>query len=85
MPKSNWSAILSMLQKNAALEFAQTSGAAFIHPFDDVQIIEGQATLALEILEQQKENIDFVFIPIGGGGLASGISTVFKNCQKKRS
>ncbi|WP_376778695.1 pyridoxal-phosphate dependent enzyme, partial [Chryseobacterium taichungense] len=33
--------------KNAALEFAQTSGAAFIHPFDDVQIIEGQATLAL--------------------------------------
>jgi threonine dehydratase len=41
--------------------------------------------LALEILEQTKENIDFVFIPIGGGGLASGISTVFKNCQKKRN
>ncbi len=69
--------------KNAALEFAKTSGAAFIHPFDDVQIIEGQATLALEILEQQKENIDFVFIPIGGGGLASGISTVFKELSKE--
>ncbi|PJJ66495.1 threonine ammonia-lyase IlvA [Chryseobacterium geocarposphaerae] len=69
--------------KNAALEFAESSGAAFIHPFDDIQIIEGQATLALEILEQQKENIDFVFIPIGGGGLASGISTVFKELSKE--
>ncbi|WP_294264085.1 threonine ammonia-lyase IlvA [uncultured Chryseobacterium sp.] len=64
--------------KAAALEFAALSGAAFIHPFDDVRIIEGQATLALEILEQQQEKIDFVFIPIGGGGLASGIATVFK-------
>lgn len=64
--------------KNAALELAKISGAPFIHPFDDVQIIEGQGTLALEILEQQYENIDFVFIPIGGGGLASGIATVFK-------
>ncbi|WP_343663827.1 threonine ammonia-lyase IlvA [Chryseobacterium mucoviscidosis] len=64
--------------KKAALDFAETSGAAFIHPFDDVQIIEGQATIALEILEQKKEATDFVFIPIGGGGLASGISTVFK-------
>lgn len=69
--------------KNAALDFAETSEAAFIHPFDDVQIIEGQATLALEILEQQKEFIDFVFIPIGGGGLASGISTVFKELSKE--
>ena len=65
--------------KKAALEFAALSGAAFIHPFDDVKIIEGQATLALEILEQQPEMIDFVFIPIGGGGLASGIATVFKS------
>lgn len=64
--------------KKAALDFAETSGAAFIHPFDDVQIIEGQATVALEILEQKREATDFVFIPIGGGGLASGISTVFK-------
>ncbi|BEV02655.1 threonine ammonia-lyase IlvA [Chryseobacterium gambrini] len=64
--------------KKAALDFSETFGAAFIHPFDDVQIIEGQATVALEILEQKKEATDFVFIPIGGGGLASGISTVFK-------
>ena len=64
--------------KKAAFDFAETFGAAFIHPFDDVQIIEGQATLALEILEQITDPIDFVFIPIGGGGLASGIATVFK-------
>ena len=69
--------------KNAALDFAKTSGAAFIHPFDDVQIIEGQATLALEILEQNTDFIDFIFIPIGGGGLASGISTVFKELSKE--
>lgn len=69
--------------KKAALDFAETFGAAFIHPFDDVQIIEGQATVALEILEQQKEATDFVFIPIGGGGLASGISTVFKELSAK--
>ncbi|GEN75397.1 threonine ammonia-lyase IlvA [Chryseobacterium hagamense] len=64
--------------KSAALDFAAASGAAFIHPFDDVQIIEGQATLALEILEQQQETVNFMFIPIGGGGLAAGIATVFK-------
>ncbi|MDA3613949.1 threonine ammonia-lyase IlvA [Polluticaenibacter yanchengensis] len=63
--------------KHAALEFSGNSGAAFIHPFDDAVIIEGQATVAMEILEQSKEPIDYVFIPVGGGGLASGIVTVF--------
>ena len=52
---------------------------AFIHPFDDKKIIEGQATVALEILEQATSPIDYVFVPVGGGGLLSGISTVFKN------
>ncbi|WP_374461660.1 threonine ammonia-lyase IlvA [Chryseobacterium taeanense] len=68
--------------KNAALDFAKAFGAAFIHPFDDVQIIEGQGTLALEILEQQKEMLDYIFMPIGGGGLASGIATVFQELSK---
>lgn len=68
--------------KNAALDFAKAFGAAFIHPFDDVQIIEGQGTLALEILEQQKETLDYIFMPIGGGGLASGIATVFQELSK---
>jgi threonine dehydratase len=68
--------------KNAALDFAEAFGAAFIHPFDDAQIIEGQGTLALEILEQQKETLDYIFMPIGGGGLASGIATVFQELSK---
>lgn len=63
--------------KNAALAYSENSGAAFIHPFDDVQIIEGQATLAMEILEQAEHKIDYIFVPLGGGGLAAGIVTVF--------
>ncbi len=63
--------------KFAAMKFSLQNNSAFIHPFDDPQIIEGQGTLALEILEQTDEKIDYVFIPVGGGGLASGISSVF--------
>ncbi|MFD0989199.1 threonine ammonia-lyase IlvA [Mariniflexile jejuense] len=50
----------------------------FIHPFDDKKVIEGQATIGLEILEQATQPIDYVFIAVGGGGLAAGLSTVFK-------
>ena len=50
---------------------------SFVHPFDDEKVIEGQATIALEILEQSKEEIDYLFVPVGGGGVASGISSVF--------
>ncbi len=63
--------------KDAAIEFCKENRSQFIHPFDDLQIIEGQATVALEILEQATEKIDFVFIPVGGGGLASGVVSVF--------
>lgn len=52
-------------------------GKTFVHPFDDEKIIEGQATVGLEILEQSTEEIDYVFVPVGGGGLASGLSSVF--------
>ncbi|WP_445735997.1 threonine ammonia-lyase IlvA [Mariniflexile sp.] len=50
----------------------------FIHPFDDKKVIEGQATIGLEILEQATAPIDYVFIAVGGGGLAAGLSTIFK-------
>ena len=50
----------------------------FIHPFDDEKVIEGQATIALEILEQATAPIDYVFAPLGGGGLLAGLSSVFK-------
>ncbi|OBQ57331.1 threonine ammonia-lyase IlvA [Tamlana sp. s12] len=63
--------------KAALLECEQLE-KTFIHPFDDEKVIEGQATVGLEILEQAQNPIDYVFIPIGGGGLASGLSTVFK-------
>lgn len=64
--------------KNAAIAYSEENNAAFIHPFDDPLIIEGQATVGLEILEQVTQKIDYVFVPIGGGGLASGIASVFK-------
>ncbi|WP_067144783.1 threonine ammonia-lyase IlvA [Pseudotamlana agarivorans] len=63
--------------KAALLECEQLE-KTFIHPFDDEKVIEGQATVGLEIIEQAQNPIDYVFIPIGGGGLASGLSTVFK-------
>jgi len=50
----------------------------FIHPFDDEKVIEGQATVGLEILNQLNDNIDYLFLPIGGGGLAAGVSSIFK-------
>jgi threonine dehydratase len=50
----------------------------FVHPFDDEKVIEGQATIGLEILAQSKVGIDYLFLPVGGGGVASGVSSVFK-------
>ncbi|QGY47341.1 threonine ammonia-lyase [Maribellus comscasis] len=63
---------------SAATEDCQKTGMAFIHPFDDPQIIEGQATVGLEILQDSVEQIDYIFIPVGGGGLAAGIGAYFK-------
>jgi threonine dehydratase len=58
--------------------FCKKSGKTFIHPFDDPLIIEGQATVASEILEQYSGKIDYLFVPVGGGGLASGAGAVFR-------
>jgi threonine dehydratase len=62
----------------AALDDSQKTGQAFIHPFDDPSVINGQATVAMEILSQATAPFDYLFIPIGGGGLAAGTATVFK-------
>ena len=64
--------------QKVALESAKNSGKIFIHPFDDPLVIEGQATLALEMIEQYSEVLDVLLVPIGGGGLVSGVITVFK-------
>lgn len=60
-----------------AQEFAERTGATFIHPYDHPDIITGQATLGLDILEQIPD-VDTVIVPIGGGGLASGVAALLK-------
>ncbi|WP_347172751.1 threonine ammonia-lyase IlvA [Polaribacter uvawellassae] len=69
-------------QKEAALA-CEIQRKTFVHPFNDPKIIEGQATVGLEILEQTNAPIDYVFVPVGGGGLASGLSSVFKMLSPK--
>ena len=61
-----------------AVTDAKEANKIFIHPFNDYKVIAGQATVGLEILESHKEPIDYVFVPIGGGGLSAGLSTVFE-------
>jgi len=61
-----------------AMKEADVKGQVFIHPFDDEQVIAGQGTTGLEILEDANGPVDYLFLPIGGGGLAAGISTVFR-------
>lgn len=61
----------------AAAEFARTTGAVFIHPFDHEDIIAGQGTLGLEIYEQVP-TVETVVVPIGGGGLISGVASAIR-------
>lgn len=62
----------------AAKEYTAAQGMTFIPPFDDYRIMEGQATVGIEILEDQP-TVDFLFIPIGGGGLCAGVGSYFKS------
>lgn len=66
----------------AAKQYTQQHGMAFIPPFEDIRIIEGQATVGVEILEDQSE-IDYLFVPIGGGGLCAGVGSYFKTFSPK--
>ena len=61
-----------------AKEFCASRNACFIHPFDDPMIIEGQGTVGLDILNDTKKPIDYLLLPVGGGGLAAGVSSVFR-------
>ena len=54
------------------------TGAVFVHPFDDPEVIAGQGTVGLEIMRQHSGPIEAVFVPIGGGGLASGVAAIVK-------
>jgi len=67
----------------AAQEYCLHIDAHFIHPFDDLRVIAGQGTVGLELLQQHPAKIDLLLVPIGGGGLAAGICSVFKQLSPK--
>ncbi len=68
--------------KDAAIYCEQTN-KIFIHPFDDPKIIEGQATIGIEIMQDSQQKIDYIFVPIGGGGLAAGLGAYIKQISPK--
>jgi threonine dehydratase len=61
-----------------ALTLAEEKQATFIHPFDDELVIAGQGTIGMEILRQHNKPLDYIFVPVGGGGLIAGISAYVK-------
>jgi threonine dehydratase len=63
---------------HAAILESERLSKTFIHPFNDEKVIEGQATVGLEIMDQAEHPINYVFVPVGGGGLSAGLSAVFK-------
>lgn len=62
----------------AAVEECQKNNMIFIPPFNDPKIIEGQATVGLEMIQEARMKIDYIFVPIGGGGLAAGVGSFYK-------
>ncbi len=60
------------------LDLARRDGMTFVHPFDDPAVIAGQGTVGMEIVRQHRGDIDAVFVPVGGGGLISGIALYIK-------
>jgi threonine dehydratase len=68
---------------HASLQYQAQYNSTFVHPFDDLQVIEGQGTVGLEIFKDANFRIDYLLMAIGGGGLASGISTVFKQLSPR--
>lgn len=65
-----------------ALKLAEEEGYTFIHPFDDYDVAIGQGTIAMEIVKELP-TVDYILVPIGGGGLASGVSTLAKLLNPK--
>lgn len=67
----------------AAIAFASSEGALMVPPFDHADVIEGQATVGLEVLDQIDEPIDVMLLPVGGGGLAAGVSQIMAALSPK--
>ena len=66
-----------------AKEYCDTSKRVFVHPFDDQYVIAGQGTVGLEVFRQLGKTPDYVFVPVGGGGLVAGLGTYIKAKNKK--
>ncbi|MBN2646938.1 MAG: threonine ammonia-lyase, biosynthetic [Thiotrichales bacterium] len=66
-----------------AKQLMQQNGLTFIHPYDDIDVIAGQGTIALEILRQHPNPLDVVFVCVGGGGLIAGVAAVIKQVWPK--
>lgn len=62
---------------NEALRLAKEEGYTFVHPFDDLEVATGQGSVAMEIIKELP-TVDYILVPIGGGGLATGVSTLAK-------
>ncbi len=65
-----------------AYELAEETGATFVHPFDDEDVITGQGTITMEII-QELPTVDYILVPVGGGGLAAGVATLAKMLNPK--
>ncbi len=63
---------------SAAIQYAEENNKTFIPPYNDPKVMEGQGTIGLEILRQTPAKLDYIFVPIGGGGLASGLGSYIK-------
>lgn len=66
-----------------ALSISSSENLALVHPFDDPKVIAGQATIAREILEQAQEQLDYLLVAVGGGGLIAGVGSYFKQLSPK--
>ena len=61
-----------------AYELQKRDGMTFIHPYDDPEVIAGQGTIGMEVMHQVREDIDAIFVPVGGGGLLAGVAVFAK-------
>ena len=59
------------------MKLAKEKGLTFVHPFDDLDVATGQGSIAMEIIKELP-TVDYILVPIGGGGLATGVSTLAK-------
>lgn len=67
--------------KDHAMKIAADEGFTFISPYDHQLIIAGQATVGIEIIEQYADQLDMIFVPVGGGGLIAGVALYVKECH----